>query len=81
MGNEYKFDTKEEFLEKLEELVKSGVKPNTVTRAATRINVMNSVIFFFVLILCLLLVKIVFLFSNVFLNLMGTGDVDFPFSL
>jgi len=31
MSNEFKFDTKEEFLEKLEELVKSGVKPNAVT--------------------------------------------------
>lgn len=31
MGNEFRFDTKEEFLEKLEELVKSGVKSNAIT--------------------------------------------------
>lgn len=31
MGNEFKYDTKEEFLEKLEELVKKGVKPNAIT--------------------------------------------------
>ena len=31
MSNEFRFDTKEEFLEKLEELVKSGVKSNAIT--------------------------------------------------
>jgi len=31
MSNEFKYDTKEEFLEKLEELVKSGVKSNAIT--------------------------------------------------
>ena len=31
MSNEFKFDTKEEFLEKLEELVKSGVSPKSFT--------------------------------------------------
>jgi hypothetical protein len=31
MGNEFRFDSKEEFLEKLEELVKKGVKPNAIT--------------------------------------------------
>ncbi|MGD2088169.1 MAG: DUF3341 domain-containing protein [Candidatus Aminicenantes bacterium] len=31
MGNEFKYDTKEEFLEKLEELVKKGVKSDAVT--------------------------------------------------
>jgi hypothetical protein len=31
MSSEFKFDTKEEFLEKLEELVKSGVKSNDIT--------------------------------------------------
>lgn len=31
MGNEFRFDTKEKFLEKLEELVKSGVRPNAIT--------------------------------------------------
>jgi FtsH-binding integral membrane protein len=31
MSNEFKYDTKEEFLEKLEELAKSGVKSNTIT--------------------------------------------------
>lgn len=31
MSNEFKFETKEEFLEKLEELVKSGAKSNAIT--------------------------------------------------
>lgn len=31
MSNEFKFDTKEEFLEKLEELVNSGVKSKAIT--------------------------------------------------
>jgi hypothetical protein len=31
MGNEFKYDTKEEFLEKLEELVKKGVKSDAIT--------------------------------------------------
>ena len=31
MGNEFRFDTQEEFLKKLEELVKKGVKSNDIT--------------------------------------------------
>lgn len=31
MSNQFKFDTKEEFLEKLEAMMKEGVKPGTVT--------------------------------------------------
>ena len=31
MSNAFRFDTKEEFLEKLEEMAKQGVKPETVT--------------------------------------------------
>ena len=31
MGDEFKYDTKEEFLEKLEELVKKGVKSDAIT--------------------------------------------------
>jgi molybdopterin-containing oxidoreductase family membrane subunit len=31
MSSEFKFDSKEEFLEKLDEVVKSGVKPNAIT--------------------------------------------------
>jgi len=31
MSNQFKFDTKEEFLEKLEEMAKEGVKPEAVT--------------------------------------------------